>query len=304
MASLGHTLEYLAARAGMALACSLSARSADAFGVRLGRIAHRLLASRRRMAFDNMKAAMGDSLDDARIEELVRQVFENMGRTVVELSRFRKIGPEGVRRLVDPAGFEPVHEALSRGKGAIIASAHFGNWELMGVYPSACGIPADMIVLTQHNTAVNGLIVGLRRSIGTGIHEVPSQIRGVFKALRQNRLILLAADQHSASASMVLDFMGRPAAVYRGPAIFAVRCGCPVIPMLMRRESYDRHVIAAGDPIYPDPGRDEEENVRKITAGYFTFLEKQIRTWPEQWLWTHNRWKLKQPEGNPDGAET
>ena len=299
MASVGHELQYFAARIGMALAHPLSPSSADALGMRLGRMAYRLLSSRRRLAFDNIKKAMGDDLDDSQIEKVVRAVFENIGRTVVELARFDRIGAEGIHALADPSGMDPVRAALEKGNGAIVASAHFGNWEMMGVYPATCGIPTDMLVLTQHNAAVNRMIVGLREGIGVRILEVPAQTRRVFRALKDNRLVIMAADQHSAAGSLVMDFFGRPAAVFRGPALFAARCGSPIIPMLLRREALGRHVLIAGDTIYPQAGGDEDVDVRAMTAQYVAFLEKHIRAWPDQWLWTHNRWKLRPVESNP-----
>jgi KDO2-lipid IV(A) lauroyltransferase len=299
MATVGHELQYLAARIGMALAYPLSRSTADALGVRLGRMAYRLMSSRRQLAFDNIKQAMGSDLDDLQVEKVVKSVFENVGRTVVELARFNKIGAEGIHALADASGMDPVRAALEKGKGAIVASAHFGNWEMMGVYPATCGIPTDMVVLTQHNAAINRLIVGLREGIGVRILEVPAQTRRVFRALKDNRLVIMAADQHSAAGSLVMDFFGRPAAVFRGPALFAARCGSPIIPMLLRREALDRHVLVVGDAIYPLTGADEEVDVRRMTAQYVAFLEKHIRAWPDQWLWTHNRWKLHPVESNP-----
>ena len=300
MASLSHRLEYMLARMGMALACALTPRQADAFGAGLGRMAHRLLGSRRRLAADNMRRALGDTLTDGEIQANVRGVFENLGRTVVELARYRKLGPDGVRAIVDPAGLEPVREALKAGHGVILASAHFGNWEVLAATLALNGLPIDALALTQQNPLVNDLVQSLRREMGIGILEVPANARQVFRSLEANRVVFMAADQHASAGTLVLDFFGRPAAVARGPALFALRCGCPLIPILLRRELDGRLVAVSGDTIHPPEAGAEEEKVRTMTDSYLRFLEGEIRRRPDQWMWTHNRWKLKPLESNPE----
>jgi KDO2-lipid IV(A) lauroyltransferase len=81
----------------------------------------------------------------------------------------------------------------------------------------------------------------------------------------------------------------------KGPALFAVRCGSPILPFLLRRERYDRHVIMAGDPIYPPESGDLEADILAMTEAYTRFFEDGIREYPDQWMWTHRRWKVRQP---------
>lgn len=301
MASLSQQIEYLAALAGMTVARSLSARQADKFGAGLGRMAHRLLTFRRRLAHDNIKRAFGESLSDVQIALLTREVFANLGRTVIELSRYRRLGREGVAALADPDGLDVIRRALDQGRGAILSTAHFGNWELLAALIAVNGIPIDAVAFTQHNPKVNELVIDLRRFIGINILEVPANPRQVFRSLQANRLVLMAADQHASAETLIMDFLGRPAAIARGPALFALRCNCPMIPMLLRRERYDRHVLLTGDTILPPGSGDEDADVQTMTTAYLRFLEDNIRRWPDQWMWTHNRWKLKPAETSPDG---
>ena len=302
MASLSDRIEYLLARMGMAVACRLTRGQAIWLGTSLGRLAHRLLGSRRRLAQDNMRRALGDSLTEAQVRENVRKVFINIGLTVVELARYPRLGREGLRALVDPAGFEPVREALKGGRGAILATAHFGNWEILGASLGAHGFPAAALALTQQNKLVNDLIQGLRRETGTKVMEAPANARQVFRVLQENYVVYMAADQHAPSGTLVLDFFDRPAAVVRGPALFAARCKSPIVPMLMRRDDGGRLIQISGQIIYPPESGDEEADIRTMTMRYLRFLEEQIRKWPDQWMWTHNRWKLKPPESNHDGV--
>jgi KDO2-lipid IV(A) lauroyltransferase len=87
--------------------------------------------------------------------------------------------------------------------------------------------------------------------------------------------------------------LGKDALQARGPALFSIRTGAPICPMLLRRESFDRHVIITGNPIYPVNSGDEERDIMTMTEAYVRFYEEHIRQYPEQWMWTHRRWKLQ-----------
>jgi len=304
MATLSDNLEYLAARAGMAVAEMLSARAADRLGVGLGLIAHRVLPSRRRIATDNVRRALGGTLTNEEINSLVRDVFANIGRTVIELARYRRMGGQGILALADPAPLDILRETLKEGRGVVLATAHFGNWEILAALLAQNGIPIDALALTQSNPRINELVINLRLSMGINILEVPANARQVLRSLKENRLVLMAADQHSSTGTLVMDFFGRPAAIARGPALFSVKCGCPIVPMLLCREKFDRHVIITGPVIRAPQSGDEEADIAAMTVAYLRFLEYHIRSRPEQWLWTHNRWKIRPVDGNLEAKQT
>ncbi len=292
MARLSHRLEYLAAVAGVTLANSLSARAADSLGAGLGSVAYLLWRSRRRVATDNLKHAFGAALTDTEIRDVVKRVFRNIGRTVVEFARFRTLGRDGAERIVIGECRDMLERIHAEGKGALFITAHFGNWELLGGWPAALGFPVDFLVGEQHNAQVDRLLNGFRRQMGVGIIPLRTGIRGIFRSLKSNRFACVVADQHAPSGYVIVDFFGRKAATPKGPAAFAVKAGCPLTPFLMRRERYDRHVIIPGDPIYPPDSGDQDEDIRRMTQAYTDFFEKGIRQYPDQWMWTHRRWKL------------
>jgi len=289
---LSHNLEYAVALAGVKLAQLMSPRLAHAFGTGLGNLAHAVLTSRRRIAYDNLKQAFGDSKTDDEINKIIKGVFQNIGQTLVEFSRFSKIGVEGVRKIVvgDTAVLEKVY---SEGKGGIMLTAHFGNWELMGSWTIVCGYPTDSLIGRQHNEKIDNMLISFRQAMGVNIVSLAKSPRLVFKGLKANHFAGIVSDQHNPSEGVVVDFFGRPAATPKGPALFAIRCDCPIMPFLLKRERYDRHLVISGEPIYPPNSGDEEADIRTMTVAYTKFFENQIRKYPDQWLWTHRRWKVK-----------
>ncbi|MBU8934266.1 MAG: lysophospholipid acyltransferase family protein [candidate division Zixibacteria bacterium] len=288
---MSHNLEYAATLVGVKLAQALSPPMADRLGAGLGSLVHMLAGSRRRIAHDNISQALGNEFTRAEIDEIVYNVFRNIGRTLVEFSRFRKTGRQGVLDIVVGDGEDNIREALGKGRGGIITTAHFGCWEMLGAWFGCRGYEMDFLVGTQHNAKVDDLFVDFRRSMGVGIIPLKSSIRGIYKALRANHLVGLVADQHTGNG-LPIDFFGRKAAAAKGPATFAVKIGSPVLPLLMRRESFDRHVVMAGKPLYPSKDADPAQEVDRITIECNRFFEKGIYAYPDQWMWTHRRWKL------------
>jgi len=292
MARLSHNIEYCFTLLGVKLAGFLSPRVADSFGVALGSLAYALLPSRRRIAYDNLKKAMGDTLSEQEIRAIIKRVFKNIGRTLVEFARFGKIKLEGTRKITFLDGLEHLRKVHDEGKGGVIVTAHFGNWELLGSWIAASGYPMDFLVGSQHNQKVDNLLNDFRREMGVGIIPLKTSIRGVFKCLRANHFTGLVSDQHAHSGGVTVKFFGRKAATPKGPAAFAVRAGCPLMPFLIRRERYDRHVVMAGKLIYPPGSGDDEKDIETMTMAYTKFFEDGIRRYPDQWMWTHRRWKL------------
>lgn len=293
MAKLKHDIEYFFTRIAVELANMLTAKAADRFAVALGTGAYHLLRSRRRIAVDNIKRALPGRFSDDEIDGIIRKVFQNIAQSMIEFARFRRLKRDGVRRIVVSNGQDNIRKAIERGKGGLFVTAHFGNWELMGAWGATLGYEMDFLTGVQHNEKVNDLFNQFRREMDVGIIPASSStLRSVFKALKANHIVGLVADQHSPSKEIVMDFFGRTASHVKGPALFAVRTGCVVLPYMLLRERYDRHVVIPGEPIYPPDSGDEEKDIETITAAYLKFFEEVITRYPDHWMWTHRRWKL------------
>jgi len=291
MAKLSHEIEYIFTLMGVKVAQAMSFKMADRFGAGLGSFAHSILGSRRRIAFENLTRSMGDTLSDDEINAVVKEVFRHTGRTLIEFARMGEFVKAGIDNVTVDDGLDYMREAHEYGKGAVLVSGHYGNFELFGAWAATRGFPTDFVIGVQHNEKVDKLLKGFRSEIGVGMIPVNKGLKGVFKALKANRFIALLADQHAPSG-VAVDFFGRPAATPKGPAAFASRSGAPIIPFVCRRERYDHHVLMAGKPIYPPNTGDGERDIVEMTQAYTKFFEDCIRQYPEQWLWTHRRWKI------------
>jgi len=297
MATLSHSLEYALALTARKVAGARSPEGADAFAARLGTLVHAVYGRRRRVATDNLRRALGDSLSDVEQAAVVRRVFQNMARSIIEMSRFEQLGPEGARRIIVGEGIEHVEEARRRGTGALICTAHFGNWELLGAWFAAMGHPMHLLVGIQHNPYIDRMLSRFRQAMGVKLIPATVGARGILRALKANHVVGVAADQH-AGAGLPIEFFGRRAYAARGPATFTAKVGAPLIPYLMRRERFDRHVVMAGKPLTPAGSGDPQRDIDDMTIALNRFYEDTIRRYPDQWMWTHRRWKSVEKESN------
>jgi KDO2-lipid IV(A) lauroyltransferase len=186
--------------------------------------------------------------------------------------------------------------ALEMGRGVILVTGHYGNWEIAAAAVAARGVPIAAIVRRQGNRLVDARLDGLRRHLGVETiyqSDAPSRVPRV---LRKGGVVGIVGDQDARRAGLFVPFFGRPASTHRGPALFALKLRAPVFACVARRlpGAVGRYVVA-GEQIDPPRTGELEADVRALTAALAARLEAEIREAPEQYFWFHRRWKSKPP---------
>lgn len=289
---ISHGAEYFALLTITRMARLIPGRLADWMAVVFGIISYHILTSRRRIARENFKRAFKYEKNQQEIEKIIKEVFINLARTVVEFARQPVIKKNEILSMVTAEGEEYLAQVLMEGKGAMLVSGHFGNWEILGGWLAAKGYQVDLLVGEQHNKKVDDLLISFRKSFGVGIIPIGVASRHVIKSLRSNRMVAVISDQHAASGGTIVQFFNRPAATPKGPAAFAAKVGCPIIAGCSIREGYKKHSLNIFPPIYPPNSGDSERDILEMTQRYTAYFESFIRKYPSQWMWTHRRWKL------------
>ncbi|HKW13765.1 MAG TPA: lysophospholipid acyltransferase family protein [Candidatus Krumholzibacteria bacterium] len=279
--------EYQAVRGALFLAGSLPLGITRAFGAAVGTLAF-ALRIRREVSVDNIVRGLG--LTPREATRIARRSYQNLGRSFMEFAAQRRWSQNDVLELVHLDGMEHIRHALEAGRGAIMVSGHFGNWETAGAALRGSGLPLSFLVGEQTNGRVDDVINDLRRAQQIGIITRASALKKVLTALRNNEVIALLADQDARKAGVVVEFLGRPASTVRGPAMFAIRADCPIVPFSIRRDG--KAFMATVEPaLWPDPALDEEASVVALTQGYTDALARAVRAHPEEYFWPHRRWK-------------
>lgn len=283
-------VEYAAARILQMMARIPPEGVSRGLGSLVGWSIGRTWGARRRIAADNIGRAFEGTLSRGDIDRIVTDVFRTMGQTIFEVLRFGKLKPEMLLDRIE-GGADCIREAKEKGKGAILVSGHFGNWEILGAWLRALGYPIDVVVKPMRNPLVDALYNRCRASMDVGVIHTQTATKGIIRALQEKRFVAILADQFAGAEGIDVEFFGRPASTPRGPAALALKFGCPLLTGVLERRPGGRFVATVDGPIEYQPTGDTEADIRAITQELTTRLERHVRRTPGQWLWTHRRWR-------------
>lgn len=292
--TLRHRLEYALVRGLQGLERVLGRRLAGALMAAAGRLAYRPLGIRRGVVESHLRQAFPDR--DARwLRRTAAAAYAHLGREGLSLLRLYRLGPEDVSRETRVIeGLDALRAAVDQGRGAVLVTGHFGNWEIGGAALAVRGIPLDVVVQRQANPLFDRLINDARARLGMRVIYRGRAPKDALRGLREGRAVAFVADQDARRAGVFVPFLGRPASTYRGPAVLALRSGAPVFMGTAVRAPDGRYDVRLRPIPDPPPG-DAEERAEALTAAYTGALEAAVRERPEQYFWHHRRWKTTPP---------
>jgi Kdo2-lipid IVA lauroyltransferase/acyltransferase len=251
-----------------------------------------LIPIRKKTALSNLRLAFPEK-SEAEIHRIVKGVYKNVFTVIFELFYMRKMDDRTLSRFFKFANIEVFHRALARGKGTVIISAHFGNWEVMA-YGGARVLKHrfNVIVKEQSNLRLDKGINRIRSSAGNRMIEMRNSLREVLKLLRENELVAMLADQSAPKeGSIRVKFFVPDVPVFEGAAKFALKTGASVIFCVSVRNPDHSYSIELEEIDTSEYGPYGEESIRKLTEAHAALLEQAIRKNPDHWLWFHRRFK-------------
>lgn len=263
--------------------------AASAMGGFIGRqIFYRTGVSDR--ARENLRAAY-PQLNETEIETIVREMWDNLGRTVAEYAHLDKFLIAGADPHVEMASFEIADAALASGKGVIFVAAHFANWEIMPIGAKQHGIDGGQVYRPINNPYIDRWIVRRRREQGASeqIAKGPHGTRRIFTLLRAKTPIFLLVDQKT-NEGIAAPFFGRDAMTTPAPAALALKLDAIVVPISNERLRGARFRVTAHDPVAFERTGNHDRDVLTLTTKINETLEAIVRKRPSQWLWIHRRW--------------
>jgi len=298
--TFAHRAEYAALRGAVAAMVRLSFSSAGRIGARIGSLGFSPLNIRRDVVERQLRAALPER-DAPDIERIARAAYAHLGRTSIETAILPSYSSAQIIDLFESVqGWELVEKKLALGKGLILVTGHLGNWELGGAYIAARGLPIDAVARHMANPLFDRYLTKTRERIGMTVIHDEDAVKRVPRALRTGHAVAFLFDQGAVGlASTWVPFFGRFAKTPRGPAVFALRLGAPVMFGVALRQPSGRYQLSF-EPIEVVETGDREADVDRIVADYSSVLERWIRRAPEQYLWHHRRWKHQRPGTPPE----
>lgn len=243
---------------------------------------------RKKLAVDQVMTCL--MVDEDKALAIARESVEKYGAMIVDVLCFPTLSRDNIEKKVTFSDESKLSALFEQGKGAVLATAHFGNWELHGAALALYGYPIVAVAQKQHNDAMDRFINEYRSM--TGEHVVYRS--GVFemaKMLSDGFGIGLLADQDGGRDGVVVDFFNRPTSCPKGPIALARLKGAPIALTLIHRREGLTHEIFVSEPVTVEKTKDREADIEKATKVLMKMLEDEIKKEPEMWFWLHNRWK-------------
>lgn len=296
--TLQHRIEFGALRGIIRALGALPWDTAVGIGARIAALGHRPLGVRRHTVERQIAAAFPEWSHD-KVQETAHAAYAHLGRIMIEAMLLPGARPGKVLELFEPdPSWAVLEEARAEGKGIICVTGHFGNWELGGAYVAARGVPIDAITRHMGNPLVDRWISETRAHTGMTVVKDDQAVRRTTRSLKEGRLIAFLADQGAKGlASTFVPFFGRPAKTPRGPAVFALRFGAPMVLIIPYRHESGKYRMSIERIPLVDTG-DREADIDTMVATWTRMLEGWVRRYPAQYFWHHKRWR-RQPPGTP-----
>ncbi|HLP14617.1 MAG TPA: lysophospholipid acyltransferase family protein [Bacteroidota bacterium] len=291
MKALQNAIEYFFYRVLAFVVASLPLRAVQRFGMGLGSFIYTVLPIRKRVVFENLQRAFPEK-SDAEREAIALGSYRNLFCTLLESLWFVRLTPEMITRMVEVRNGDLLLRALEAGKGLIVLSGHYGNWELMAIgLPIFARVPFVVIAQKQRNTYVDAYVTAMREHLGNTMVMMDQAPRVVLRTLHNGGAIALLADQSGPQDGLFIKFFGHYTSTHKGPAIFSMRTGAPIVMTYTHRNADGTFRIECELLDMTGVSGTDEEKVRRLTELHVKALEDHIRAYPEPWLWMHKRWK-------------
>ena len=271
---------------------------------RAGKFLYRFLPVRRQVILDNLRRVYGERVSEEEIVRLAQAHYGHLWRLFCEFLRFRWLSHERKMALVRIENVEAFAAALAQGKGVLLLTGHFGNWEVSTIaglnhYPQMRG-RFHFVRRAIKPAWLDRLVTRRFNAAGFGVFPKRGSLDAMLDALAAGDAIVFPFDQHARPPDGIeVDFFGAPAWTFKSLAIIALATGAPVLPASSWREPDGRHVLRFEDGLAPIECENTNEAIRRNTRAYNAALERAILRRPEQWYWVHRRWKSVAAKARP-----
>ncbi len=271
----------------------LPRRACLALGWLLGRTVYCLDKKHREVALKNLHIAFADKMPRAEKKRIARRSFEHFGRALFEIIKFSSLSEEKKETLFSTDGEEHIRNALRKGRGALVLTAHYGNWEL-GIIQLAKMGEFEVIARALDIKNLENELLAIRESFGAKVIYKQQATRRTLRALKENRIVAILIDQNVLhDQAIFVDFFGKLAGTTPALATFHLRSGAPIIPAFCLPGPEGVYHIQLLEGLEFPPTGDLAADVQHITQECTKIIEAQIRNKPEFWLWFHDRWRTQ-----------
>lgn len=275
-----------------ALAGPLPPRAGHQLARRAGALLYALSPRLRGILLHNLSYVLGPEASTEQVEAVARQACINIVKGHYDLFRLSRLSMDEIREMTEVRGLEYVEEALARGKGVVLISAHMGNMDILGQVPLAYGVPFIAPVQHVQPERLFQYTLGLRRSHGMRLIPADGPLMQLVRALKRGEIVGLPCDRGIADNTRTVSFFGAPARLPDGPVRLALRTGASLVAAFGLRLEDDTFQVRIEPPFELRPTGDLEADIEMGMELTVEVLERYISRHPEQWLVAAPVWPM------------
>jgi KDO2-lipid IV(A) lauroyltransferase len=249
---------------------------------------------------ENLRRVFGERAPDPAIRRLAQAHYAHLGRLALELVRFRFMSPARKRALARVENVDGLARALDAGKGVLILTGHFGNWEVatvagIGSYPHMRG-RFHFVRRPIKPRWLEAWVTRRFAQAGFGVVGKRGSLDGIVERLERGDIVVFPFDQFAARPDGIdAEFFGHPVGTFKSLAILSLATGAPVVPAASWREPDGTHVLRFEEALPPLDHESTTEAILRNTRAYNAALETLVLRHPEQWWWVHRRFRSARP---------
>ena len=227
---------------------------------------------------------------DIQLRKISKMVFRNFAKYLADFFRFEKLDRQCIEKNVKLENLFYFDEVLAKGKGAVVLTAHLGNWELGGVVIAQLGYPFWAVALPHKNKKVNAFFDAQRNSKGVQVVAMGKAVRSCISEIRKNHMVALVGDRDFSGKGALVDFFGKPVHFPEGPAALSLMTGASIVPGFMLRNPDNSFTLRIEKPIEFLSGGDKAKDLKDLIGIYRDIYQDYIRKYPEQWYVFRRFW--------------
>ena len=287
MKKIKYFIEFLFIKLFFFIFKTIGYKNASNLGAKIGSIFGPLFRSKS-LTKKNIRNCL-KNINEKEINILIKKMWENYGRIFADYMYIEKFRLNKLKNYIKINGIKTLEKIKKEGKPVVFISGHFSNFELMAMQLELSGIKLSAVYRPLNNIFLNQTMEDLRRNFicKNQIKKGLGGVREIIKAFAQNSSVALMIDQRVSEGEKSLLF-NKPTYTTTIPAQLIKKYKCPVVPIYIERKNNLFFDIIIEDPIYFN----EKEDIKNITLKLNNWLESKILLNPDQWIWTHNKWKL------------
>jgi KDO2-lipid IV(A) lauroyltransferase len=262
-----------------------------------GKALYHLLPYRRGVVLGNLRRVFGDVLPEVEIRRLAHAYYAHYFRFLIEFIRLPFMSAAKRNAWIRVENIESPVRAHAEGKGILLLTGHFGNFEVatvagIGQFPQYRGL-LHFVRRALKPKWLNDFVSWRFRRAGFGTLPKRGSLDAILHLLSTGAFVVFVFDQHAGPKDGIpVEFFGQPAGTFKSLALLALTTRAPLIPVSSWREPDGSHVLRFEDPLPLIECEDVTKAIRLNTRAYNAAIERMLLRHPEQWVWMHRRWKL------------